>query len=53
MRTWRGTSIRLPDGAPRSWRDHLSGETVAAAADGTLAAGALFRHLPVALLGQA
>ncbi|HKE16608.1 MAG TPA: malto-oligosyltrehalose synthase [Kofleriaceae bacterium] len=50
-RTWRNTSIRLPEGAPPRWRDHLSGETVEAA-DGALPAAALFRHLPVALLGQ-
>jgi (1->4)-alpha-D-glucan 1-alpha-D-glucosylmutase len=50
-RPWRDTSIALPDGAPTRWRDLLSGQTLEAE-NGRLAVGAVFRHLPVAILGQ-
>ncbi|HWM88438.1 MAG TPA: malto-oligosyltrehalose synthase [Kofleriaceae bacterium] len=47
-RAWRDTSVRLPGGAPASWRDLLSGASITAG--DSLGAAALFRHLPVALL---
>ncbi len=50
-RPWRDTSIALPAGAPARWRDLLSGQTLLVD-QGALPAAALFRHLPVAILGQ-
>ncbi len=49
VRVWRDTAVRLPDGAPRRWRDLATGQVVKGE-DGSLAACELFRHLPVALL---
>jgi (1->4)-alpha-D-glucan 1-alpha-D-glucosylmutase len=48
-RIWRDTQVLLPDGAPPFWRDILSGARLTASA-GTLSAGLLFRHLPIAIL---
>lgn len=48
-RVWRDTTVRLPPEAPARWRDLVTGVPLAAEGD-SLAAAALFRHLPVALL---
>ena len=53
-RAWPDTSLRLPEGAPSSWRDVLSGEDVEAqmSEDGrnVVKVCDLLRRLPVALL---
>jgi (1->4)-alpha-D-glucan 1-alpha-D-glucosylmutase len=53
-RAWLDTSLRLPDGAPLSWRDVLSGESMETQPleDGRIVLKAcdLLRRFPVALL---
>jgi (1->4)-alpha-D-glucan 1-alpha-D-glucosylmutase len=46
---WSSSTIRLPAGAPRRWRDQLTGRELASD-DGCLHLEELFEHLPVALL---
>jgi (1->4)-alpha-D-glucan 1-alpha-D-glucosylmutase len=57
QRAWLDTSLRLPAGAPPSWQDVLSGESVAAQLqeDGrtVLEVRDLLRGFPVALLTSA
>jgi len=48
-RAWTATTIQLPDGAPRAWRDALSGRFVDAA-DGTLDLSMLWADVPCAAL---
>jgi len=52
---WAETRVRLPAGAPRRWRNVLTGEEVQAEVvgphgDGAVALGHLFRTFPLALL---
>ena len=47
---WRDTVLPLPEGAPRSFRNRLTGETVTANAAGTLEMHAVLNRFPVALL---
>jgi (1->4)-alpha-D-glucan 1-alpha-D-glucosylmutase len=49
---WGDSAVRLPSGAPREWRNVLTGEVVKAA-NGALEAGALFETVPLALLRPA
>jgi (1->4)-alpha-D-glucan 1-alpha-D-glucosylmutase len=51
-RTWRETALALPKGAPRRWRDVLSGEGLTASG-AALDCGAMFRRLPLAFLESA
>lgn len=45
---WKDTGVRLPENAPGLWRSRLTEQRLTT--DGTLAAGELFRHFPVAVL---
>ncbi len=53
---WNGEILRLPEGAPRSWRNLLTGENVrrceANDCDSGLLLQAIFRNFPVALMGN-
>ncbi|MEQ8768434.1 MAG: malto-oligosyltrehalose synthase [Planctomycetota bacterium] len=46
---WSDTAVQLPEGAPREWRDALTGER-RSGEDGGLRVGSLFEELPGALL---
>jgi (1->4)-alpha-D-glucan 1-alpha-D-glucosylmutase len=48
---WQDTVLRLPDGAPRKWKNAFTGEflSVGSGTSG-LSLGAVFRSFPVALL---
>jgi (1->4)-alpha-D-glucan 1-alpha-D-glucosylmutase len=56
-RTWLDTAVRLPEGAPDSWRDVLSGERVTNQVSGDgrpeLRVSEVLRRFPVALLTNA
>ena len=48
---WSETSIRLPDGAPRSWENIFTGENSSrVSGQGSLVVSQMFLHFPVALL---
>jgi len=48
---WQDTVLRLPDGAPRKWKNAFTGESLSlASGTGGLSLGAVFRSFPVALL---
>jgi maltooligosyltrehalose synthase len=53
-RLWKETLLHLPDGAPDSWQNVFTGESLMAsdhdAAEGGLFVHEIFRRLPVALL---
>jgi hypothetical protein len=53
---WDGEILRLPEGAPRSWRNLLTGENVgrceANDCDSGLLLQAILRNFPVALIGN-
>jgi len=48
-RIWDGTTLVVPDGAPRTWRDALTGIEVGVV-DGRIALDEVLRELPCALL---
>lgn len=50
QRCWKSTRLVLPSGAPRAWRDILTGELVRADDSGALSVARIFRTLPVAIL---
>ena len=47
---WNDTAVVLPQGAPRRWRDLLSGNEIEAGADNFLPLTEVFRSFPVSLL---
>ena len=49
---WTEARLRLPDAAPQSWENILTGEKIVSADNGqkSLAVGEMLRHFPVALL---
>jgi (1->4)-alpha-D-glucan 1-alpha-D-glucosylmutase len=49
---WGDSAVRLPKGAPRAWRNVLTGESITAV-NGSLDIGTLFATLPFALLRPA
>jgi (1->4)-alpha-D-glucan 1-alpha-D-glucosylmutase len=49
-RTWKGTLLRLPPGAPGHWRDIITGSVVRVDSAGMLPMASVLRTLPVAIL---
>jgi maltooligosyltrehalose synthase len=47
---WAASTLALPPGAPRHWRNVLTGETLTATPGGSLRIAAVLSKLPVAIL---
>ena len=49
LRAWLDTTLVLPAGAPKQWKNIITGESVNAA-DGSLLMSRVMEHFPMALL---